>query len=238
MDPHGPEFFRGKLVLDAGCGTGRHAHHAARYGADVVAADLGPAIEVAQRNNAALENVLAVQADLYDLPFADGTFDFAYSLGVLHHLPDPEGAFRELLRVVRPGGDVTIYVYWRRRGPVGRALLGLVTAARTVTTRLPHPLLHALAYPAALAALILFVTPARLLATVPALRERARGLPLAGYTDYPFMVLVNDQFDRFSAPLERRYTEREVRDWLDREGLTSVYVRPNYGWVAGGRKPA
>jgi SAM-dependent methyltransferase len=237
MAPHGPESFRGKLVLDAGCGTGRHAHYAARYGADVVAADLGPAIEVAHRNTVMTGTALAVQADLYDLPFAEDTFDLVYSLGVLHHLPDPEGALREMLRVVRPGGELKIYVYWKRRGLVSRPLLAMVSAARAITTRLPHPVLHVLAYPAAVAALLLFVIPARVLAWVPGLRERARALPLAGYMDYPFMVLVNDQFDRFSAPLERRYTASEVREWLEREGLSSVYVRPNYGWVAGGRKP-
>jgi len=237
MAPHGHEFFPGKLVLDAGSGAGRHAYYAARDGADVVAVDLGPAIDVTRRNTADLANILAVQADLYDLPFADGTFDFAYSIGVLHHLPDPEAAFRQLLRVVRPGGEVGIYVYWRHEHGVRGALLRLVTAARRVTTRLPHPVLHLLSYPIAAVATALFVWPARLLARIPPLREVALRLPLAGYMHYPFIVCVNDQFDRFSAPLERRYTEAEVRAWLGREGLEDVHVLANYGWVAGGRKP-
>lgn len=238
MAPRGHDFFPGKLVLDAGCGTGRHTYYAARDGAHVVAVDLGPAIEVAHRNTADLPSVLPVQADLYDLPFSENTFDLAYSLGVLHHLPDPDAALRELFRVVRPGGDLVIYVYWRRTGRVSRAILRLVTAARGVTTRLPHRILHLLSYPVALVAYLLFVMPARLLASLPRLRAYARGLPLAGYMDYPFIVLVNDQFDRFSAPIERRYTKEEVHAWLEREGLQDVQVRGNYGWVAGGRKPA
>ena len=237
MSPRGPKDFAGKLVLDAGCGTGRHAYHAARFGARVLAVDLGPAIEVAHRNTAAFADVLAVQADLGDLPVPSGTFDLAYSLGVLHHLPDPEKALRELVRAVRPGGEVTIYVYWRRRGRIGRALLGVVTAARRVTTRLPHRLLHVCAYPIAVGSYALFVLPARALALVPGLRAWARSLPLAGYMQYPLMVLVNDQFDRFSAPIERRYSQEEVRNWLTREGLENVEVRANYGWIAMGRKP-
>jgi hypothetical protein len=60
---------------------------------------------------------------------------------------------------------------------------------------------------------------------------------LKTYADYPFGVLVNDQFDRFSAPLEHRYTEEEVRDMLTRSGLTSVMVLPNAGWLGDGRMP-
>ena len=76
-----------------------------------------------------------------------------------------------------------------------------------------------------------------MLALVPPLRETARRFPLAAYRDYPFIVCVNDQFDRFSAPIERRYTEDEVRAWLVRERLEDVNVHANYGWVAGGRMP-
>lgn len=238
MAPKGHEWFSGRLVLDAGAGTGRHAYYAARDGADVVAVDIGPAIEVARRNTAELPNVLAVQADLYELPFADGTFDFVYSIGVLHHLPDPPAALRELLRVLRPGGDVTIYLYAKPGPGLRRALLWLISAMRTITTRLPHPVLHRLAYPIAAVAWLVFVLPTRLLALVPRTRSFAASMPLAAYADYPFGVCANDQFDRFSAPIERRYTADEMREWLARAGLTDVDVRRTYGWVASGRKPA
>src|SRR6266404_8262825 len=64
MHPHGPDFFQGKRVLDAGCGNGRFAHYAAKYGAEVWAIDLGPAVEVARSNTEMQENVQVVQADL------------------------------------------------------------------------------------------------------------------------------------------------------------------------------
>src|SRR5205085_888189 len=113
-----------KRVLDAGCGTGRHAHYAASFGAAVVAVDLGPAVEVAARNNVGAASVQVLQSDLYNLPFAPKGFDFIYSLGVLHHLPDPEGAFKNLLRFLKPGGEIVIYVYWQPEGqPLKRGLL-------------------------------------------------------------------------------------------------------------------
>jgi len=62
--------------------------------------------------------------------------------------------------------------------------------------------------------------------------------PLFIYARYPFYVLYNDQFDRFSAPIEKRYDPEEVRDLLEHAGLVDVTVRPCFGWLADGIKPA
>jgi SAM-dependent methyltransferase/uncharacterized protein YbaR (Trm112 family) len=235
--PHGPDFFRGKRVLDAGCGSGRHAHWAGRYGAEVWAVDLGPAVEVARRNTADLPNVHVVQADLHRLPFPEESFDYVYSFGVLHHLPEPEAAFRGLLRYLKPGGEAQIYLYWQPEGqPIKRLLLAGVSAARAVTRRLPHPLLYGLSYPAAAAAYLGFVWPYRALRRLGA-GALAESLPMRQYAAYPFRVCVNDQFDRFSAPIENRYTRAEVLSWLQRAGLQEPSVHANYGWIGRGRKP-
>src|SRR5713101_6320603 len=153
MRPHNAEFFRGKKVLDAGCGNGRFAYYAAAYGAEVWAIDLGSAVDVARRNTDGAGNVQVIQAELHRPPFALESFDFIYSIGVLHHVPDPESAFQNLLRYVKPGGEIQIYLYWKPEGqPIKRVLLAMVTAARQITTRLPHSLNYALAFPAAVAA--------------------------------------------------------------------------------------
>ena len=238
MQPHSAEFFNRKKVLDAGCGNGRFAYYAAKYGAEVWAMDLGPAVEVAQRNTATAGKAQVIQADLHRPPFAPESFDFVYSIGVLHHLPDPEPAFQNLLRYVKPGGEIQIYLYWKPEGqPVKRALLAMVTTARQITTRLPHSLNYALAFPAAVAAFAFFVWPYRLLKKIPGLKELAEKLPMKQYAHFPFRVCVNDQLDRFSAPIENRYTRREVEDWLRRGDLEEIKVNPSYGWVATGRKP-
>ncbi|HKC66119.1 MAG TPA: methyltransferase domain-containing protein, partial [Pyrinomonadaceae bacterium] len=105
--------FAGKRILDAGCGTGRHTFHMARLCAsEVVAMDFSQAIEVAAHNNLENPNTHFVQADIYHPPFAPDSFDFVYSLGVLHHLPDPEKGFRRLLPLLRAGGYMNIYLYW------------------------------------------------------------------------------------------------------------------------------
>jgi SAM-dependent methyltransferase/uncharacterized protein YbaR (Trm112 family) len=237
MQPHEAEFFRGKKVLDAGCGNGRFAHYAARYGAEVWAIDLGPAVEVARRNTEQAGVVQVAQADLHQPPFALESFDFIYSIGVLHHLPDPEAAFQNLLRYLKPGGEIQIYLYWSAEGkPIKRALLAIVSVMRKVTTRLPHRAVYGLAFPAAVAAFTFFVWPYRLLRKL-GLKGLAEKMPMKQYAAFPFRVCVNDQLDRFSAPIENRYTRKEVEEWLRRGNLQDRQVAPSYGWVATGRKP-
>ena len=237
MHPHAADFFRGKIVLDAGCGNGRFAYYAMKYGAEVWAIDLGPAVEVAKRNTESIGQIQVVQADLHNPPFALESFDFIYSLGVLHHLPDPEPAFRNLLRFLKPSGEIQIYLYWKpEKQPIKSLLLSGVNAARQVTTRLPHSAVYALAYPSAVAAFMFFVWPYRVLKQASPLRSLAEKLPMKQYANFPFRVCVNDQLDRFSAPIENRYTRADVEDWLARAGLESPQVDANDGWIATGRK--
>ena len=236
LRPHTPEGLAGMEILDVGAGSGRHSLHAARAGAAVVAVDLGASIDVARRNLPA--EVLTVQADAEDLPFASESFDLVMSIGVLHHLPDPERALDSIARFARVGGHVHVYLYWVPEPRWHRRALIAVTVARRVTTHLPYRVLHALCYPLAAGLHAAFVAPQRALRRRPGGRRVAAVLPLQTYADYPFSVLVNDQFDRFSAPLERRFTAIEVRDAMVRAGLEEVVVLPNHGWVADGRRPS
>ncbi len=98
-----PEDLAGKLVLDVGCGMGRFAEVATRWGAHVVGIDLSLASEVAARNLAD-RTATIFQADVFKLPFAPESFDYIYSIGVLHHTPDCEQAFKVLSKAVETRG--------------------------------------------------------------------------------------------------------------------------------------
>jgi ubiquinone/menaquinone biosynthesis C-methylase UbiE/uncharacterized protein YbaR (Trm112 family) len=236
MQPHAPESLKGRLVLDVGTGSGRHAFHAACAGARVVAVDLGGAIDVARRNLP--PEALTVQADAELLPFPPQTFDLVMSIGVLHHLPDPQAGLSHIALMAKRDGHVHVYLYWvpERAGHVH--MLRLVTLARRFTVRLPHRPLHALCLPLAGALAVCFVWPYKLLRRSDRLAPVAAAFPLKTYADYPFTVLVNDQFDRFSAPVETRYRREEVAAMLDEAGLEDVVVLPNHGWIGDGRPPA
>jgi 2-polyprenyl-3-methyl-5-hydroxy-6-metoxy-1,4-benzoquinol methylase len=235
LRPHEPEFLQGLLVLDVGAGSGRHSYEAHRLGARVVAIDVGDAIHVARRNLPG--DVMTVQADAEELPFAEESFDVVMAIGVLHHLPEPRRALRSLARFVRPGGHIHIYVYRIPSRGWHRLLLRLVGGARRVTTRMPRPLLRGLSYPIAVSLYTAFVLPYRLSRRVHRLEGVADALPLKAYADYPLGVCVNDQFDRFSAPLEWRFTAEQVRGLLRDVGFTEIVVLDNHGWVGSGRRP-
>lgn len=110
--PVRPEFFAGKFVLEGGCGKGRHTRLAAEWGArEVVGVDLSDAVDVAYAATCELPNAHVVQADIYQLPLRQRAFDYAFSVGVLHHLPCPREGFIALSRHVREGGHLSAWVY-------------------------------------------------------------------------------------------------------------------------------
>jgi SAM-dependent methyltransferase/GT2 family glycosyltransferase len=232
LRPHTPESLGSLLVLDVGAGSGRHSAQAADHGARVVAVDLGQSIDVARRNLP--EHALTVQADAERLPFAHGLFDIVMSIGVLHHLQDTERAIEGLVPYIAPGGHLHVYLYWVPEAAWHRRILRLVSAARKVTVRLPYRVLHELCYPLAALLWVGIVIPYRLLRSRPILARVAEAFPLKTYADYPFGVLVNDQFDRFSAPIERRFTRAQVQVMLERAGLEEVLTISNHGWIGDG----
>ncbi len=208
IDPIDKDFFAGKLVLDAGCGAGRHAYFAAKYGAKVVAFDISSkAVVVAKENLCGLPNAEVVRMDIYDMPKEwDGEFDYVFCIGVIHHLAEAQLAFNCLLRVLKGGGVISIWVYGQKDN---RLAVWFFEPFRKITTRIPHTVLYYLAYPFAVGVEIC---------------NKLR-LPLwKHYSKFPFKTKWNDVFDVLSVPSARYYTLEEVRRWFASAGLKNVSV--------------
>lgn len=229
------EDYAGKVGLDAGCGKGRYTAFTARHMAALAAVDNSDAVEAAVRNLSGQDNVAVIKADLRNLPFESESFDFLCSLGVIHHLSDPEDGFRRLVRLLRPGGVVLIYVYSRATGRGPRAVgLAIASRLRTLTVRMPHRLLRGVSAPLA-AVLYLGVVLPGALGGRSKLRSLER-LPLATYRGKPLRSLWLDTFDRLSAPTENRYLPEEVEGWFGRAGVYVEHVREEAGLFVVGRK--
>ena len=228
-----PRAFAGKLVLDAGCGFGRHAYYAARYGAEVVAMDLSEAVETAYANTRELPGVHVIQGNIYRPPVRP-LFDLVYCVGVLQHLPDPGAGFASLARLLRQGAALFVWVYGQRRG-----IYRLVDLVRPLTTRLPMRLLYLLTGALNIASFLLFSAPYRALRRLPGAGRLAAAWPFTRYADLPLRVGHADWFDRLSVPSTVYFSQADVEAWFGDAGLQDVAIqsRDGIGWRALGRSP-
>jgi SAM-dependent methyltransferase len=112
LQPVKPDFFKDKIILEGGCGKGRHTILSHDWGAkEIVGIDLSAAVEAAFQATKHLPNAHIVQADIFKLPFKSEAFDYAFSVGVLHHTPDPLKAFKSLASKIRKNGHLSAWVY-------------------------------------------------------------------------------------------------------------------------------
>ena len=226
-----PEELSGKLVLDVGCGMGRYAEVASRWGARVVGIDLSSAAEVAAQNLADRHNVTILQADVFALPFALESFDFIYSIGVLHHTSNCERAFKALPPLLKAGGSIAIWLYsgynnWYRFSDI----------YRKVTHRLPVQILHALCY-----ATVPLYYVHRGLNFVPFI-----GRPISGVLRHLLPISLDpeparrilDTFDWYSPKHQSKHRYEEVFPWFEDCGLDSLRVMPDGPVAVRGQKPS
>ena len=110
------ERLAGREVLEVGCGSGIAVQLFAEAGANVTAVDLTPwAVETTRKRMEAFGLEAHVQeADGERLPFEDASFDLVFSWGVIHHTTDMDAALGQLVRVLRPGGQLVLMLYHRR----------------------------------------------------------------------------------------------------------------------------
>jgi SAM-dependent methyltransferase len=173
-----------------------------------------------------------------DIPLPPQSLDFAYSLGVLHHVPDTQAAIDAVAAKLKPGAPFLVYLYYAldNRPAWYRALWRITNIARLFISRLPHPLRLLVSQTIAV---LVYWPIARFAGVLSRLGASAQAVPLSYYADKSFYVMRTDAYDRFCTRLEKRFTRSEIGRMLSRAGFADVQFSESVPfWCAVGVKSA
>ena len=223
--------------FDLGCGTGRWALGVApRVGKLHCFDPSSKALNVAKRRLAHFPNVDLAEARADTMPIADGSQDFGYSLGVLHHIPDSAAAMQAAVRKLKPGAPFLAYIYYAfdNRPAWFRGVWRSTEGARWAISRMPFGLRKGVT--TAIAATVYWPL-SRLALGLEKLGMDVSNIPLSDYRHRAFYSLRTDALDRFGTRLERRFSKAEMREMMHSAGLEDVRFHDGVPyWVACGRK--
>jgi ubiquinone/menaquinone biosynthesis C-methylase UbiE len=229
----------GAQGFDAGCGSGRWATLVAGRVGRLHCVDASPAaLDVARRTLAAATNCVFHQASVSALPLDDGSMDFGYSLGVLHHTPEPADGLRACVSALKPGAPFLVYLYYRfdNRPLWFRLIWEVSNLLRVVVSRLPRPIRFVVCE---VIAAVVYWPLARTARVLERLGTSVDAFPLSYYRSRSFYVMRNDALDRLGTRLEHRFTRDEIRTMMHAAGLERVQFNDHAPyWCAIGYRAA
>jgi len=211
---------KGLRVLDAGCGGGRYSKVCGEAGATVVGADHSTAVAKARQLCHHLPNVAFVQADLKRLPLAVESFDFVFSIGVMHHDADTKSVFDAVAKLVKPGGRYSVWLY--RRNQWWQESINNSLRRRT-TAMAPEKLERWCEWGAWLGGM-------------PVLNKTLN--KIVNFSAHPSHEnRVCDTFDWYAPQYQYHHTVAELRSWFQAAGFGQIQVLPPekqgqvYRWI-------
>lgn len=222
---------------DIGCGSGRWAVLMAERVHILHLVDGSEkALSVAKNNLKNFDNILFHHANVDAIPVADESLDFAYSLGVLHHLPDTENGILDIAKKLKSGAPFLVYLYHAFDGkPIWyRYIWKISDIVRFAVSKMPFKLRYFISQ---LIAVFVYWPFARIALLFEKITSNIDSWPLSDYRKRSFYVMRNDALDRFGTRLEKRFTKEEIIKMMHNSGFGSVSIsdsRPY--WCAIGYK--
>jgi SAM-dependent methyltransferase len=225
------------VAFDLGCGSGRWARLVApRVGTLHCIDASAEALAVARRNLRDATNVVFHHAAVDAIPLAEGSADFGYSLGVLHHVPDTLAGLRSCVSRLRPGAPFLLYLYYAfdHRPAWFRAVWRTTEVFRHLISRSPHPVRY---FASQVIAVVVYWPLARMARLLEKLGFAVESIPLSAYRSRSFYVMRTDALDRFGTRLERRFSRQEIEAMMREAGLKEIrFSEQSPYWCAVGMK--
>lgn len=228
-------------VLDMGCGSGRWSKYLAPKVKFIEAIDPSDAIITATHLLKENTNIRTSQASSDNIPFNNESFDFVFSLGVLHHIPDTKKALFDLTKKVKIGGHVLIYLYYNldNRGIFYKVIFNLSSIIRFFISKLPKSVKHFICDIIAFTIYVPFIQLSVLLKSIFPKSKMYQKIPLSYYLGKSINVIRNDALDRFGTPLEQRFSKKEINKMMQEANLSEIKFSPNTPyWHAIGKRIA
>ena len=222
---------------DVGCGSGRWAEEVCkRVGSLYLVDPSHEALNVAKKKLSGVPNVIFKEATVGELPFENDSLDFAYCLGVLHHIPDTQAGVREIASKLKVGAPFLIYLYYAfDNRPLWFKLIWRTTdIARKLICKLPTKIKH---FVCDLIAFSIYFPVTRMARLLRIFTDLSTNFPLYYYIDCSIYVLRTDALDRFGTRLEKRFTKNQVEKMLSDEGFSDIVFSDKIPhWCAVGIK--
>jgi ubiquinone/menaquinone biosynthesis C-methylase UbiE len=223
--------------FDMGCGSGRWAIVVApRVGTLYCIDPSTDALDVARKTLADHSNVKFIESSANSISLNPGSFDFGYSLGVLHHVPDTSSALLACVSLLKPGAPFLLYLYYRfdNRPLWYRLIWEFSEIIRFIISKLPRLVKSLLSD---FLALSVYWPIARFSRLIEWCGLNPSALPLSYYRHLSFFTMRTDCRDRFGTPLERRFTRIEIEKMMTAAGLKNiVFSDKEPYWVAVGTR--
>jgi SAM-dependent methyltransferase len=212
--------------FDLGCGTGRWARIVSPRVGTLYCIDASEmALRVAARNLGDLPGCRFFIASAEAMPLRPGSVDFGYSLGVLHHTPDPAASMKAAATALKPGAPFLIYMYYalENRPPWYKALWRASDALRRSVGRSPWAVRYSVTQ---LIAASIYWPLARIASLLEKVGVQVDSLPLSAYRHRSFYAMRTDALDRFGTLVEKRFTAQEITRMMEAAGLEGCTISP------------
>jgi len=208
--------------FDLGCGSGRWAKIASQRVGKLHCIDASAdALAVAKKNLAGNMNVEFHNASVHSIPLKDGSMDFGYSLGVLHHVPDTEQGIGACVTKLKPGAPFLVYLYYAfdNRPAWFRAAWKISDILRKTIAGLPFAVKKTVTD---LIALFVYFPLALISRILERFGFRVESIPLSTYRRHSFYTMRTDSLDRFGTKLEKRFTRQQIAQMMRDAGFEEI----------------